>query len=118
MEQGAQRINQETAAEPSLGGLARDPGMGLRLAQIIVFRDLTSTFRPLGISPAEFAALTIIRDNPGVRLGLLAEMMLIRQPNLVSFIGGLQKRDLISRTRDLIDSAPSACRLRPPAKIY
>ena len=113
MEHGAQPMDDERFADAGLGGLAHDPGMGLRLAQIIVFRDLTATFRPLGLSPAEFAALTIIRDNPGLRLGALADMMLIRQPNLMSFIGGLQKRHLIARTRDPIDKRSFHLSLTP-----
>jgi len=102
MERDAPILSDESGAE-ALGALARDPGMGLRLAQIVVFRDLTATFRPLDLSPAEFAALTIIRANPGLRLGLLAETMMIHQANLVGFIGALQKRDLIDRTRDAVD---------------
>jgi len=113
MKRAVQIPNDDPGADPGLGDLARDPGMGLRLAQIVVFRDLAATFRPLGLSPGDFAALTIIRSNPGLRLGLLAEIMLIRQPNLVSFIGSLQKRHLIVRTRDAVDKRSFRLSLTP-----
>jgi len=87
----------------ALGVLAQDPAMALRLAEITVFRDLAIAFRPFGLSPPEFAALKIIAENPALRMGELADLMMIRQPNLLAFISGLQKNGLIDRSRDTLD---------------
>lgn len=101
----------------ALGVLAHDPAMALRLAEIVVFRDLGNAFRPFGISPPEFAALKIISENPALRMGELADLMMIRQPNLPAFISGLQKNGLIDRSRDTVDKRSYRLTLTTEGKV-
>jgi MarR family transcriptional regulator for hemolysin len=47
--------------------------------------------------------LAIIRDNPGIRQRTLAELLMVREPNMTRMIQGLQASDLISRAVDKSD---------------
>ncbi|CAM5524084.1 MarR family winged helix-turn-helix transcriptional regulator [Sphingobium scionense] len=113
----ASRTEAVDPTSSALGVLAQDPAMALRLAEITVFRDLAIAFRPFGLSPPEFAALKIIAENPALRMGELADLMMIRQPNLLAFISGLQKNGLIDRSRDSVDKRSFRLTLTAEGKV-
>jgi MarR family transcriptional regulator for hemolysin len=47
--------------------------------------------------------LAIIRDNPGMRQRTLAELLMVREPNMTRMIQGLQGSGLIDREIDKSD---------------
>jgi MarR family transcriptional regulator for hemolysin len=47
--------------------------------------------------------LAIIRDNPGIRQRTLAELLMVREPNMTRMIQSLHSSGLISREVDVSD---------------
>jgi DNA-binding MarR family transcriptional regulator len=85
------------------GGLRREIGFALRLAHVAVHNDLVASFRPFDPRPAEYAALRIVRANPGVRQGVIGAAVRLKAPNLVAMIARMEARGLIAKTKDADD---------------
>lgn len=78
-----------------LSGVTRWVGPMLRIVQVRTFQNYYAC--DIGTSPGVLSALTLIRDNPGVRLGVLADAMVVRRPNMTKLIGSLVRNGLILR---------------------
>ncbi len=50
-----------------------------------------------------FTILTMLRENPGIRLSNLAVAIDMEKPNMVSVIDELSKRGLVTRSADPLD---------------
>src|SRR5439155_14216396 len=73
------------------------------MVQMRVFREFYRTFEGSGVTPAMHTVLAIIRDNPGIRQRTLAELLMVREPNMTRMIQGLQGAGLIAREIDKSD---------------
>jgi DNA-binding MarR family transcriptional regulator len=100
----------KTAAipEPTTGPegspvLPENIGFHIRIVQMRVFREFYRTFEGSGVTPGMHTVLAIIRDNPGIRQRTLAELLMVREPNMTRMIQGLQGAELISREVDKTD---------------
>ncbi len=83
-------------AEPlDLSGLTRWVGPMLRIVQVRTFQNYYSSH--IGASPGVLSSLTLIRDNPGIRHGVLADAMVVQRPNMTKLIGYLARTGLILR---------------------
>jgi DNA-binding MarR family transcriptional regulator len=91
------KVSPPDSPAPVLGGLDDDIGLALRLAQLAVFRDITTALREVELRPSDFSALMIIEANPGLKQQAIGELLVIRKPNLVSMIDTLVGRGLIDR---------------------
>jgi DNA-binding MarR family transcriptional regulator len=78
-------------------------GFHLRLAQLRVFREFFRVFEGTGVTPGVHTVLQIIRDNPGIRQRAIAELLMVREPNMTRLIQSLQAGHLISRAVDKTD---------------
>jgi DNA-binding MarR family transcriptional regulator len=78
-------------------------GFQIRIAQIRIFREFYRMFENSGVSPGMHTVLSIIRDNPGIRQRSLAEILMVREPNMTRMIQRLHGSDLISREVDSSD---------------
>jgi DNA-binding MarR family transcriptional regulator len=58
---------------------------------------LRDALAPLGLQPAQFAALTEIAGNEGITQAHLAERLDVEQPGVARTLAGLEKDRLISR---------------------
>jgi DNA-binding MarR family transcriptional regulator len=67
----------------------------LRIVQVRTFQNYYVS--DIGTSPGVLSALTLIRDNPGVRHGVLADAMVVRRPNMTKLVGYLARTGLILR---------------------
>jgi DNA-binding MarR family transcriptional regulator len=95
-------------AQPMIGPdatpiLPENIGFHLRIVQMRVFREFYRTFEGSGVTPGMHTVLAIIRDNPGIRQRNLAELLMVREPNMTRMIQGLQGSDLIAREIDKTD---------------
>jgi DNA-binding MarR family transcriptional regulator len=94
----------ETQAGPDASPiLPENIGFHIRIVQMRVFREFYRTFEGSGVTPGMHTVLAIIRDNPGIRQRTLAELLMVREPNMTRMIQGLQASDLISREVDKTD---------------
>jgi len=78
-------------------------GFHIRIVQMRVFREFYRVFEGSGVTPGMHTVLAIIRDNPGMRQRTLAELLMVREPNMTRMIQGLQASGLIAREVDKTD---------------
>jgi DNA-binding MarR family transcriptional regulator len=80
-----------------LGVLSRFMGFHLRLAQITAFRDFEVAVAQFGLSPAQYAILVLIDNNPGLTQTRLAEAILLDRSSLVPVLDRLEQESLVER---------------------
>jgi DNA-binding MarR family transcriptional regulator len=83
--------------------LPENIGFHIRIVQMRVFREFYRVFEGSGVTPGMHTVLAIIRDNPGMRQRTLAELLMVREPNMTRMIQGLQASGLIAREVDKSD---------------
>jgi DNA-binding MarR family transcriptional regulator len=83
--------------------LPENIGFHIRIVQMRIFREFYRVFEGSGVTPGMHTVLAIIRDNPGMRQRTLAELLMVREPNMTRMIQGLQGAGLIAREVDKSD---------------
>ena len=96
-------IAEPPAAREAGPVLPENIGFHIRMVQMRVFREFYRTFEGSGVTPGMHTVLAIIRDNPGIRQRSLAELLMVREPNMTRMIQGLQASGLIAREIDKSD---------------
>jgi DNA-binding MarR family transcriptional regulator len=92
------------SVDPDAGPILPDNiGFHIRIVQMRVFREFYRVFEGSGVTPGMHTVLAIIRDNPGMRQRTLAELLMVREPNMTRMIQGLQASGLIDREVDKSD---------------
>lgn len=93
--------NGENAGEPAanidLGMLPNIVGYMLRRAQLAAFQDFLRSYAEVDIRPAQYAVLTVIQSNPGLRQSQLSAALGIKRANLVALLDSLENRGLAKR---------------------
>lgn len=85
-----------TALDSSLHNLV---GYVLRRAQMKLFQHLATRLEAHDIRPAQFTALTIIEQSPGLMQAELARALAIEPPQAVLMVNKLEERGLAMRIR-------------------
>lgn len=96
-------IAEPPAASDASPVLPENIGFHIRIVQMRIFREFYRVFEGSGMTPGMHTVLAIIRDNPGMRQRTLAELLMVREPNMTRMIQGLQGSGLISRAVDKTD---------------
>lgn len=84
-------------SRPDLGQLPCLIGYMLRRAQLAVFQDFARVHAEHGIRPAQYAALTIIERNPGLKQKDVGEALGIKRANFVAMCDELERLGLAER---------------------
>ena len=92
-----QDLAETTGEALSLGELEHSLGFLLRMAQIRAFERFFDAFGELDLRPGEFSVLWVIRRNPGVRQGMLAETLGIKPAQMTKMIRRLEVQGRVSR---------------------
>ncbi|MCM2972434.1 MarR family winged helix-turn-helix transcriptional regulator [Larsenimonas suaedae] len=74
-------------------------GYALRRAQLKVFKDFEEAMREYAIRPAQFSALVVVEEMPGVTQSELAQRLAIDPPRVVNLVHDLEKRGYAVRVR-------------------
>ena len=74
-------------------------GYALRRAQLKVIQNLVSRLAPFDLRPAQFSALAIIEQTPGLMQADLARALSIDPPQAVVLLNKLESRGLAVRVR-------------------
>lgn len=87
--------------DPALLDLALDSYLGyvLRRAQMKVFQHLSARLEAFDLRPAQFTALMIIEQHPGLMQADLARALAIEPPQAVVLVNKLEKLGLAMRVR-------------------
>lgn len=87
----------EGKASVSLGVFENASGFVLRIAQLVAFDRFFEIFGESEIKISEFTVLLAIAENPGVRQGVVANVLKIKWSNMTKLVRTLEARDLIGR---------------------
>jgi DNA-binding MarR family transcriptional regulator len=101
----------ESAAKIDLGDLPLLSGYMLRRAQFATFSDFLKFFGDLNIRPVQYAVLTVIDTNPGLKQAQISEALGIKRANLVALLDALEARGLARREPVATDRRSYALRL-------
>lgn len=74
-------------------------GYALRRAQLKVFQHLINKLEAYDLRPAQFTALTLIEQNPGLMQAELARALTIEPPQMVIMLNKLEALGLALRIR-------------------
>jgi DNA-binding MarR family transcriptional regulator len=80
-----------------LGRLPQIVGYMLRRAQLAAFQDFLRSYAEAEIRPAQYAVLTVIERNPGLRQSQVSTALGIKRANLVALLDSLESRGLAKR---------------------
>jgi DNA-binding MarR family transcriptional regulator len=92
----------------NMGELPFLVGYALRRAQLVIFQDFYRTFAEVRIRPAQFAILTVLERNPGLKQTDVAAVLGIKRTNFVVLLDELERRGLAQRRAAAGDRRPSA----------
>ena len=90
-------LEQDAPERATLGELDESLGFLLRLSQVRAFERFYAAFGEMDLRPGEFSAMWVIRRNPGLRQGLLAETLGIKPARMTKMIRRLEERDRVRR---------------------
>ena len=71
-----------------------------------LMRDLEEVFKPAGLSPTQYNVLRILRGagpGAGMACNQIGQRMITRDPDMTRLLDRLEKRGLITRSRDTKD---------------
>jgi DNA-binding MarR family transcriptional regulator len=95
----------------TLGDLDRSAGFSLRIAQLTAFERLFALLEPGRSGSANLPSFWPFRNNPGVRQGVLADLLKIKWPNMTKLVRGLEQEGLVERQIPLNDRRSVVLRL-------
>jgi DNA-binding MarR family transcriptional regulator len=101
------------AAEARLGALQGFVGFNLRIAQDASFRAFARESGGGNVRPGRFAALMVLRDNPGITQTALGRAIARDKSTVTPLLQGLQREGLIRRDRSTTDRRSVTLRLTP-----
>jgi DNA-binding MarR family transcriptional regulator len=96
-----------------LGALEGLVGFHLRVAQIQVFRDFERGLAELGVTPASFSVLEVLRANPGATQSRLATAVHLDRSSVVPLLDKLEGRGYIRRRTSTTDRRNNHIDLTP-----
>ena len=77
--------------------LANSVGFLTRLAQVKTYETFFEDLGAHGLRPGEYSTLLLIGRNPGIRQGLLAQILRIKPAHMTKLIRAFEDRDLVQR---------------------
>lgn len=80
-----------------LGPLPTVIGYKLRRAQLAVFAEFRKVFAASDIRPAQYAALTVIQRNPGLKQAELCAALGVKRANFAALFEPLERHGLAAR---------------------
>lgn len=81
----------------TLGRLDTAAGFLLRIAQLTAFERFFAVFGESDVRISEYTVLFAVAENPGIRQGVLADLLRIKWPNMTKLVRALEERGLVER---------------------
>ena len=78
-------------------------GFHLRRAQSAVFKAFVAGVGDLDITPGQFGMMVLLKENPGLKQGELAEAFAVDKSTIVPTVKLLEHRGIIERRQSAID---------------
>ncbi len=87
----------------ALGTLTDRTGFHLRVAQILLFKNFAAKLGELGVTPAIFSVLEVLKANPGITQIRLAKAIHLDHSSMVPLLDKLGQRGLLIRETSTSD---------------
>jgi len=87
----------ESKTGVSLGELEYSAGFIMRIAQLTAFERFFEVLGTSAMRVSEFTVLTAVAENPGIRQGVIADVLKIKWSNMTKLVRGLEERGLVER---------------------
>jgi DNA-binding MarR family transcriptional regulator len=87
----------EGKAAVSLGELEHSAGFVMRIAQLTAFERFFAVLGTSNVKISAFTVLVAITENPGIRQGVIADVLKIKWSNMTKLVRGLEERGLVER---------------------
>jgi DNA-binding MarR family transcriptional regulator len=91
------------AAEVKLGAMRDFIGFNLRLAQDASFRAFARESGQKGMRPGRFAAMMVLRENPGITQSALGRAIARDKSSVTPLLQDLQRRGYVTRKPSRVD---------------
>jgi len=101
----------EVAGPIDLSALQHMVGFHVHMFDLLQYQKFYDRFAGGMFTPAIFSTLTVMRQNPGVRHGTLADALRIRRPNMTAMLNALQRAGYVSRRPSPADKRTVALHL-------
>ena len=98
-------------AAVELSALQQMVGFHVHMFDLAMYQSFYERFAKRAFTPAIFSTLAVIRQNPGIRHGALADALRIQRPNLTSLINKLERIGYVSRRPSASDKRSVALHL-------
>ncbi|MCK5749455.1 MAG: MarR family transcriptional regulator [Oricola sp.] len=69
-----------------------------RLAQVHTYETFFEDLGAYGLRPGEFSTLLLIGRNPGIRQGMVAQILRIKPAHMTKLVRSFEDRQLVERT--------------------
>lgn len=102
------------AATPAL---SQGTGYVLRRASLATHARFIAELAPLGLRPAEYAALLVIDGNPGARSADISALLGIEKANFTTFLRRLERRGWVRREPSATDGRAHALHLTAAGSV-
>ena len=93
-------------------------GYNLRRTHLVVVKNFITVCADLGFRAGQYAILTVIGNNPGLKQIDVSLALGIKRTNMVALIDGLEKRGLVRRVTVRSDRRSYALHLTPKGKAF
>ncbi len=84
-------------SDVELAGLEYSLGFLLRVSQLKVFHHFFDKLGHVGLKPGEFSVLWVMESNPGIRQGLLAQTLAIKNAHMTKLIRSFEADGFVER---------------------
>ncbi len=98
--------------------LQNSVGYSLRRAQFSTYKEFNSAMHLLDIRPSQFAVLSLIHANPGLRQSAISSALGIQKTNFVALLDKLEDRGLTERRKLHGDRRSSALYLTETGEAF
>ena len=90
-------VEDDAAAEVDLAVLRQTVGYHIHMFDVVQYQRFYEKFGDRAFTPAIISTMAVIRQNPGIRHGALADALMIQRPNMTSLLNELEREGYVSR---------------------
>ncbi|HTP83614.1 MAG TPA: MarR family transcriptional regulator [Alphaproteobacteria bacterium] len=95
--QETETVDDVAAAEVDLSVLQQTVGFHVHMFDVAQYQKFYERFGERAFTPAIISTMAVIRQNPGIRHGALADALMIQRPNMTSLLNELEREGYVSR---------------------
>jgi DNA-binding MarR family transcriptional regulator len=104
-------VEDDADAAVDLSVLQQTVGYHVHMFDVVQYQRFYERFSDRAFTPAIISTMAVIRHNPGIRHGALADALMIQRPNMTSLLNELEREGYVSRRPSATDKRSVALHL-------